>query len=225
MRAWRLRRSALPGPYRLLPLFFFLRIIHLLFTARGLRRHLATLWARGIRNESEGGPPQTKEACALQGSRGHKDLKVGVVEVTEEVEHILDTGVGCPMEATSKDFTTQNEKFAKMAIKSESKSQILLNPDTNIYCSMEVVGGSNISQSQSLHAGVLRNRRYNKSVSRILIHTVQWKLSTGTIPPGILLKKGLSIFWIPRFTVQWKSFAEMGPLSIQFIAWTPVSAF
>ena len=77
-----------------------------------------------------------------------------MVEVTEEVEHILDTGVGCPMEATSKDFTTQNETFAKMAIKSESKSQILLNPDTNVYCSMEVVGGSNISQSQSLHAGV-----------------------------------------------------------------------
>ena len=47
-----------------------------------------------------------------------------------------------------------NEKVAKLAIKSESKRQILLNPDTNVYCPMEVVGGSNISQSQSLHAGV-----------------------------------------------------------------------
>jgi hypothetical protein len=81
-------------------------------------------------------------------------LKVGVVEVTEEVGNTLDTGVGSPMEATSKDFTSQNEKVAKLAIKSESKSQILLNPDTNVYCPMEVVGGSNISQSQSLHAGV-----------------------------------------------------------------------
>jgi hypothetical protein len=93
-----------------------------------------------------------------KGSRGHKDLKVGVVEVTEEVEHILDTGVGCPMEATSKDFTTQNETFAKMAIKSESKSQILLNPHTNIYCSTEVVGGSNISQSLLSTIGCLEGQ-------------------------------------------------------------------
>ena len=94
-----------------------------------------------------GEPSQTKKACAPQGSRGHKDLKVGVVEVTEEVGNTLDTGVGSPMEATSKDFTSQNVKVAKLAIKSESKSQILLDPDTNVYCPMEVVGGSNISQS------------------------------------------------------------------------------
>jgi hypothetical protein len=85
---------------------------------------------RGIRSESGGEPSQ--------GSRDHKDLKVGVVEVTEEVGNTLDTGVGSPMEATSKDFTSQNEKVAKLAIKSESKSQILLNPDTNVYCPMEV---------------------------------------------------------------------------------------
>lgn len=66
----------------------------------------------------------------------------------------MDTGVGSHMEATSKDFASQNEKVAKLAIKSECKSQILLNPDTNVYCPMEVAGGSNISQSQSLHTGV-----------------------------------------------------------------------
>lgn len=32
---------------------------------------------RGIRSESGGGPHQTKEACAPQGSSGHKNLKVG----------------------------------------------------------------------------------------------------------------------------------------------------
>ena len=68
---------------------------------------------QGIRNGNGGGPPQTREACEPQGSRGQKDLKVGVVEVTEEVENTLDTSVGCPMEATSKDFTSQNKKVAK----------------------------------------------------------------------------------------------------------------
>lgn len=66
----------------------------------------------------------------------------------------MDTGVGSPTEATSKDFTSQNEKVAKLAIQSENKRQILLNPDTNVYCPMDSVGGFSISQSQSLHAGV-----------------------------------------------------------------------
>jgi hypothetical protein len=32
---------------------------------------------RDIKSESRGEPSQTKEACVPQGSRGHKDLKVG----------------------------------------------------------------------------------------------------------------------------------------------------
>ena len=148
-------------------------------------------------------------------------------EVTEEVGNTLGTGVGSPTEATSRDLSSQNEKVAKLAITSESKRQILLNPDTNVYCPMEVVGGSNISQSQSLHAGVTSSIEESE-VQQVCLPDLgiycPMEVANGNHTSRNLTEKGLSIFWIPRLAVQWKSLAEMEPLSIQFIAWTPVSA-
>ena len=105
-------------------------------------------------SEIDKGSSPERKACASPGPGLLKELKGGMVVLPGKAVNNLESSVGGPLDATGKFNSSQKQKVASLAIKSEPFDGDFQDLESSVGGSLDATGRTDSPSGQSLHTGV-----------------------------------------------------------------------